>query len=80
MAGGSKLRHLRFHDEPWEAFCASLPPGKSPTARLEELMAADVAQPPQTVKPTRPTSAGLNRTSARDPYDPEGFPRRPCGS
>lgn len=73
MAGTSKLRHLRFHDERWEAFCATLPPGKSPTALLEELMDAHIAQPPQMVEVPRRLCAPrpqppLNATEPPDPY------------
>lgn len=41
MAG--KLRHLRFNDETWDAWCATLPEGVSPTQGLEVLMRADIA-------------------------------------
>jgi hypothetical protein len=36
MAG--KLRHLRFNDDVWDAFVATLKPGESPTKALEDLM------------------------------------------
>lgn len=52
MAGG-KLRHLRFNDELWDRFCATLPAGQSPTSLLEELMVAHIAQPPQIVEVRR---------------------------
>jgi len=81
MAG--KLRHLRFDDERWERFCATLKPGQSPTALLEELMDAHIAQPPQIVEVPRrlcsPTpTPPLNATTGpavRPPRAP-----RPWGS
>lgn len=49
MAG--KLRHLRFDDSRWDRFCATLAPGQSPTALLEELMDAHLAKPPEQLPP-----------------------------
>lgn len=76
MAG--KLRHLRFDDARWAAFCATLEPGKSPTALLEELMDAHIsAQPPQIVEmPRRLCAPQPGRPlSATEPSDP--YPRTP---